>query len=130
MGSRQIFLVPLGPRPRPSSPLPLLPRPVGVAELPRQRRDPLMQTGRLLVGNDRKPPRRVGTRNRVGRQRHARQHIAGHLDHRPVTGPGDIPQPLDAIAASSISRSISAPLACSITTRCSKATWSWRARRP
>ena len=57
-GCQRILVVPLGslgPRPRPSSPLPLLPRPVGVAELLIQRRDPLVQTGRLLVGNDRKP---------------------------------------------------------------------------
>jgi hypothetical protein len=54
-GGRSILAVPLAlaPRPRSGGPLPLLACPVGVAELLVQRREPLVQAGRLLVGDDR-----------------------------------------------------------------------------
>jgi hypothetical protein len=45
-----------------------------------QRGDPLMQAGRLLVGDDRKFPGRLDPLTRAGRQRHTRQHVAGDLD--------------------------------------------------
>jgi hypothetical protein len=85
----------LGPRPCPSSPPPLLPSPVWVAQQLVQRGNPLMQAGRLLVGDDRKFPGRVDPLNRAGRQRLARLHVAGDLDLRAMTGPGDASQPLE-----------------------------------
>jgi len=100
IGRRSILAVllalgPLGPRPRRGGALPLLACPVGVAELLVQRRDPLVQAGCLLVGDDRKLSGRASPLSRTRRQRHPRQDLAGHLGHRALPGPGDAPQPLE-----------------------------------
>jgi len=115
---------------RARAPLPLLACPVGVAELLVQRREPLVQAGRLLVGDDRKLSGRVGPLGGAGGQRHPSQHLAGHLTHQAPPGPGGAAQPLERGRRIQQLVRHQRPLACSITTRCSKATCNWRARRP
>jgi hypothetical protein len=120
----------LGPGPHRGGPLPLLACPVGVAQLLVQRRQPLVQASRRLVGNDASAlvgwvpsagPDGSGTPATTSRATSTTYRRRDRATLRSRS---------NAVAASSSSRSISVPLACSITTRCCKATCSWRVRRP